>query len=134
MRFGTIITVIETGNIVSTDESGSDETKLSGICRLQVSQLHWQIRIRPQLINHIFCRFQHLRLLDFRKIKRNERLEAIEFFKSKPGKEILKEVSKKAKLNSNVNATAGDTPAAKGNLLAFGIFGNFFFSHTIQFS
>lgn len=38
-----------------------------------------------------------LRLLDFRKIKQKERDEANILFKSKKGKELQKEISKKAK-------------------------------------
>lgn len=40
----------------------------------------------------------HLKLLDFKKIKQKERLEAVTFFKSKNGKDVLKEIAKKAKL------------------------------------
>lgn len=46
-----------------------------------------------------FSRFPNLRLLDFRKIKQKDRLAAVEFFKSKKGKEVLKEINKKAKLH-----------------------------------
>lgn len=53
-----------------------------------------------------------MRLLDFRKIKKTERLEANEFFKSKPGKELLKEVSKKSKQNANAPIGAADVTAA----------------------
>lgn len=49
-------------------------------------------------------RLPNLRLLDFKKIKQKERLEAAEFFKSKKGKEMLKDIQKKSRLsiaNSN---------------------------------
>lgn len=42
--------------------------------------------------------------MDFKKIKQNERLEATAFFKSKKGKELQKEIQKKARLNvTNAN-------------------------------
>lgn len=42
-------------------------------------------------------RFPNLRLLDFRKIELAHRKEANELFKSKRGKELLKEIAKKTK-------------------------------------
>ena len=49
-------------------------------------------------------RLPSLRLLDFKKIKQKERLEATTFFKSKKGKEVQKEIQKKARLNiANTN-------------------------------
>lgn len=52
-------------------------------------------------------RLPNLRLLDFKKIKQKERQEAIAFFKSTKGKEVQKEIQKKARLsvaNSSENA------------------------------
>lgn len=43
------------------------------------------------------CRFPNLRLLDFRKIKVAHRKEANDLFKSKRGKELLKEIAKRTK-------------------------------------
>lgn len=43
-------------------------------------------------------RFPNLRLLDFRKIKLQEREAAKELFKSKKGKELQREIMRKAKL------------------------------------
>lgn len=54
-------------------------------------------------------RFPKLRLLDFRKIRQKDRKAAIELFKSKKGKEILKEIAKKA------NAAAANPMAADSN-------------------
>lgn len=48
--------------------------------------------------NRFYCRFPKLRLLDFRKIRQKDRQEANDLFKSKKGKEILKEIAKKAKV------------------------------------
>ena len=42
-------------------------------------------------------KFPELRLLDFRKIKQKEREEANTLFKSKKGKEMQKEITRKAK-------------------------------------
>lgn len=64
----------------------------------------------PNLAN--LTRFPNLRLLDFRKIKRAHRKEAVELFKSKRGKDILKEIAKKTKSNG-VAFGAGGT--ANGN-------------------
>lgn len=58
-------------------------------------------------------RFPNLRLLDFRKIKRKERAQTIELFKSKHGKDILKEVARKAKLAPSIQAI-GDSNVARG--------------------
>lgn len=41
-------------------------------------------------------KFPNLRLLDFRKIKQKERKAAQELFKSKKGKELQKEISKRS--------------------------------------
>lgn len=59
-------------------------------------------------------RFPKLRLLDFRKIRQKDRKAAIEFFKSKMGKEILKEIAKKAKVAAG-NPMAADSNYSKGN-------------------
>lgn len=61
-----------------------------------------------------FFRLPKLRLLDFRKIKRKDRQAAIDLFKSKKGKEILKEIVKKAK-TAPTNGAAAETNTAKGN-------------------
>jgi U2 small nuclear ribonucleoprotein A' len=44
-------------------------------------------------------RLPHLRLLDFKKIKDKERQDSITFFKSKKGKEVQREIQKKARLS-----------------------------------
>lgn len=41
-----------------------------------------------------------MRLLDFRKIREKDRKEAVELFKSKKGKDILKEILKRTKITS----------------------------------
>lgn len=59
-------------------------------------------------------RFPKLRLLDFRKIRQKERAAAVELFKSKKGKEILKEIAKTAKAAPH-NGASGDASNSKGN-------------------
>lgn len=60
-----------------------------------------------------FHRFPKLRLLDFRKIRQKDRQAAYELFKSKKGKEILKEIAKKAKAAA-ANPAAAETNGSKG--------------------
>lgn len=56
-----------------------------------------------------------MRLLDFRKIKRAHRKEAADLFKTKRGKDILKEIAKKTKSNGTGFATAGGAANGTGN-------------------
>lgn len=58
------------------------------------------------------CRFPNLRLLDFRKIKRAHRKEATDLFKTKRGKDILKEIAKKTKSNGFASATGASNGSA----------------------
>lgn len=68
----------------------------------------------PNDTNLIQCtRFPNLRLLDFRKIKTVHRREAIDLFKSKRGKDLLKEIAKKTKSNMPAFAAA-ETNNSKG--------------------
>lgn len=64
-------------------------------------------------IIRIIIRFPKLRLLDFRKIRQKDRQAAVELFKSKKGKEILKEIAKKAKAAAANPATV-DSNNSKG--------------------
>ncbi|XP_055390352.1 probable U2 small nuclear ribonucleoprotein A' [Condylostylus longicornis] len=52
---------------------------------------------------YIAFKFPNLRLLDFRKIKQSFRKESQEFFRSKEGKEILKDIYKKSKASANIS-------------------------------
>jgi len=54
-------------------------------------------------------------LLDFKKIKYKERQEAINFFKSKKGKEIQKEIQKKARLSIANAADSANKPKVQAN-------------------
>lgn len=75
------------------------------------------LRLEPTHLNSsviviVFFRFPHLRLLDFRKIKEKDRKEAVELFKSKKGKDILKEIGKRAKVSTTSLAASENN--AKG--------------------
>jgi len=53
------------------------------------------VSTKPYYREYMAYRFPNLRLLDFRKIKQKHKREAHDFFKSKKGKDLLKEISKK---------------------------------------
>lgn len=92
----------------SAHESSCNKDTFQRIYSIQVLFL-LLINIKFIQLIILFCRFPNLRLLDFRKIKQNERKAAIEFFKSKKGKEIQKEITKKSKQfasSSQVEITA----------------------------
>ncbi|XP_037903040.1 probable U2 small nuclear ribonucleoprotein A' isoform X2 [Hermetia illucens] len=55
------------------------------------------VSTKPYYREYVAYKFPNLRLLDFRKIKQQHRKEAIEFFRSKRGKDILKEIAKRSK-------------------------------------
>jgi U2 small nuclear ribonucleoprotein A' len=60
-------------------------------------------------------RLPHLRLLDFKKIKQKERVEAAAFFKSKKGKELQKEIQKKARLSAANSNDISSKPKVQAN-------------------
>ncbi len=69
-------------------------------------------------------RFPNLRLLDFRKIKLADRKEANDLFKSKKGKELLKEIAKRTKTGQSGNAV--ESNGTSGRFFIFcGIFNTF---------
>lgn len=53
--------------------------------------------------------------MDFKKVKQSERLEATAFFKSKKGKEVLKEIQKKARLSIANSNDAANKPKVHAN-------------------
>lgn len=53
--------------------------------------------------------------MDFKKIKQKERQEAVAFFKSKKGKEIQKEIQKKARLSLANSADSANKPKVHAN-------------------
>lgn len=79
------------------NESSFNKTSLQRICYVQVSFNSFSGSLIS--MTDFPSRFPNLRLLDFRKIKQKDRTAAVEFFKSKKGKEVLKEINKKAKLH-----------------------------------
>lgn len=62
-----------------------------------LSLLHNPITAKQHYRLYIVYKFPQLRLLDFRKIKMKEKEEARALFKSKKGKELQKEISKRVK-------------------------------------
>lgn len=79
------------------------------------------VSTKPYYREYMAYKFQHLRLLDFRKIKQKDRKAAQEFFRSKQGKDMLKEIAKKSKLSAAAAALAeasGKTAALAGGRFA----------------
>ncbi|XP_005181878.1 probable U2 small nuclear ribonucleoprotein A' [Musca domestica] len=72
------------------------------------------VSTKPYYREYMAYKFPHLRLLDFRKIKQKDRKAAIEFFRSKQGKELLKEVAKKSKQSAAAAALADGSAAKAG--------------------
>lgn len=62
-----------------------------------LSLMHNPVANKPHYRAYLAFKMPELRLLDFRKIKQKEREEANTLFKSKKGKEMQKEIIKKAK-------------------------------------
>lgn len=76
-----------------------------------LSLLHNPITAKAHYRLYIAFKLPQVTLLDFCKIRQKEREEANTLFKSKKGKELLKEISKKAKISANINVS----DANKGN-------------------
>ncbi|KAK0075990.1 hypothetical protein PV325_006053 [Microctonus aethiopoides] len=68
---------------------------LTNLCLLQNP-----VSAKPQYRQYVIYRLPQLRLLDFRKIKLKEREEATEYFRSKRGKEMARDIAKKAKIQA----------------------------------
>lgn len=91
-------TLMLTGNMI---QELSDLEPLVPLKQLQsLCLLQNPVSAKPQYRQYIVYKFPSLRLLDFRKIKKQEREEATAFFKSKTGKELAREIAKKAKAQS----------------------------------
>ncbi|XP_037948662.1 probable U2 small nuclear ribonucleoprotein A' [Teleopsis dalmanni] len=58
-------------------------------------------------------KFPNLRLLDFRKIKQKDRQAAHDFFRTKQGKDIAKEIAKKTKLNAAAVAAESNSSGTR---------------------
>ncbi|XP_011495480.1 PREDICTED: probable U2 small nuclear ribonucleoprotein A' [Ceratosolen solmsi marchali] len=105
-------TLMLTGNMIQ--ELGDIEPLISlqnftNLCLLQ-NPITAKSYYRP----YVVYKLPQLKLLDFRKIKQKERIEANTFFKSPKGKEITKEISKKAKAQAQ-GANGMDKPAISIN-------------------
>lgn len=95
-------TLMLTGNMI---QELSDLEPLVSLKHLQcLCLLQNPVSAKPHYRQYIVFKFSSLRLLDFRKIKKQEREEATAFFKSRKGKEMAREITKKAKAQSqNIN-------------------------------
>ncbi|XP_046387489.1 U2 small nuclear ribonucleoprotein A'-like [Ischnura elegans] len=78
-----------------------------------LSLLHNPVTTQPHYRLYVAFKLPNLRLLDFRKIKMKEREEANTLFKSKRGKEMQREMAKKAK-TFVPGAGLSDTPKPSG--------------------
>lgn len=98
----------------------ADIEKLSALHGLEfISLLHNSVVSKPNYRAFVIHKFPNLRVLDFKKVKQKEKEEAKSLFKSKKGKEQLKEIEKKAK----TFVPGGDMPNTKkfGNGNAAGL-------------
>ncbi len=76
----------------------ADLEKLSTVASIEfLSFLHNPVVAKPNYRLFVIHKFPNLRVLDFKKIKMKEKNEAKALFKTKKGKEQLKEIEKTAK-------------------------------------
>ncbi|XP_054274900.1 U2 small nuclear ribonucleoprotein A'-like [Macrosteles quadrilineatus] len=88
-------TLILTGNLL---QELADLDPLATLPNLtNLSLMHCPVAGKQHYRQYVAFKFPKLRLLDFRKIKLKEREEAVTLFKSKRGREIQREIAKKAK-------------------------------------
>ncbi|XP_017958903.1 probable U2 small nuclear ribonucleoprotein A' [Drosophila navojoa] len=107
--------IILTGNNL---QELSDLEPLTGFKKLEtICLLINPVSTKPNYREYMAYKFPQLRLLDFRKIKQKDRQQAQEFFRTKQGKDMLKEVSKKSKLSA---AAALAAEASNGKTAAEG--------------
>ncbi|CAO1429057.1 unnamed protein product [Diamesa hyperborea] len=105
--------IILTGNNL---QELSDVDPLAKLTKLTtLSLITNPITAKKYYREYVIYRLPNLRLLDFKKIKEKERLEAVNLFKSKKGKEMQKEIAKKAKL---IMATNGSELLTKAKVQA----------------
>ncbi|XP_031619715.1 probable U2 small nuclear ribonucleoprotein A' [Contarinia nasturtii] len=98
--------LILTGNNI---QDFSDLDALLSLTKLEtLSLLTNPITTDAHYREYVAYKFPKLRLLDFRKIRQKDRQAAVELFRSKKGKELLKEIAKKAK-------AAAENPSADAN-------------------
>ncbi len=88
-------TVIFTNNNI---QELADIEKLATVKKIEfLSFLHNPVAAKTNYRHFVIHKFPELRVLDFKKVKQKEKDEAKKLFKSKEGKEQLKEIEKKAK-------------------------------------
>lgn len=92
-------TLMLTGNMIQ--ELGDLEPltllkNLTNLCLLQNP-----VSAKSQYRQYVVYKFPQLRLLDFRKIKMKEREAAVVYFRSKRGKEMVREIAKKVKTQTS---------------------------------
>ncbi|KAH8348866.1 hypothetical protein KR084_011999 [Drosophila pseudotakahashii] len=103
--------IILTGNNL---QELSDLEPLAGFTKLDtICLLINPVSTKPNYREYMAYKFPQLRLLDFRKIKQKDRLAAQEFFRTKQGKDMLKEVSRKSKMSAAA-ALAAEAGNGKG--------------------
>ncbi|XP_076686860.1 small nuclear ribonucleoprotein polypeptide A'-like U2A [Andrena cerasifolii] len=99
-------TLMLTGNMIQELGDLEPLTQLKSLTNLCLLQN--PVSAKPQYRQYVVYRFPQLRLLDFRKIKLKERDAAVAYFRSKKGKEMVREIAKKAK--TQTSGTAADKP------------------------
>lgn len=105
-------TLVLTGNQI---QELADLDPLMSLKTLKtLSLLHNPVTALQYYRSYVVYRLPHLRLLDFRKIKLKEREDAAALFKSKKGKELQKEIVKKAKLVFQASAGSSEDSKATG--------------------
>ncbi|XP_017061427.1 probable U2 small nuclear ribonucleoprotein A' [Drosophila ficusphila] len=103
--------IILTGNNL---QELSDLEPLTAFSKLDtVCLLINPVSTKPNYREYMAFKFPQLRLLDFRKIKQKDRQAAQEFFRTKQGKDMLKEVSRKSKMSAAA-ALAAEAGTGKG--------------------
>ncbi|XP_035904626.1 probable U2 small nuclear ribonucleoprotein A' isoform X2 [Anopheles stephensi] len=100
--------VILTGNNIQELGDLEPLTKLPNLETL--SLLTNPVSTKQHYREYVAFRFPNLRLLDFRKIRQKEREAANQLFKSKKGKEMHKEIVRKAKQALPVGAGGPSSP------------------------
>ncbi|CAL7952345.1 unnamed protein product [Xylocopa violacea] len=99
-------TLMLTGNMIQELGDLEPLTQLKNLTNLCLLQN--PVSAKPQYRQYVVYRFPQLRLLDFKKIKMKEREAAIDYFRSKKGKEMVREIAKKVK--TQTSGTSTDKP------------------------
>ena len=92
-------TLMLTGNMIQELGDLEPLTQLKNLTNLCLLQN--PVSAKPQYRQYVVYRFPQLRLLDFRKIKMKEREAAVAYFRSKRGKEMVREIAKKVKTQTS---------------------------------